>query len=71
MPGPPQTQLPDHSEDDRIRPRSVHLLPGGSQLIVAYLNHGIVYVLFILQNGKLTLLQLLGYQDWDKFMVYG
>ncbi|EDR04847.1 uncharacterized protein LACBIDRAFT_330383 [Laccaria bicolor S238N-H82] len=43
MPSPPKLVLEKEGDDERIRPRSVHLLPGGSQLIVSYLNHGIVY----------------------------
>ncbi|KAJ3511307.1 hypothetical protein NLJ89_g4174 [Agrocybe chaxingu] len=42
LPAPPTTQLPRDCEDSRLRPLSVHLLSRGSQVIVSYLNHGIV-----------------------------
>jgi len=42
MPSPSPPGLRPHGADDRIRPRSVHFLPGGWKLIVSYLNHGIV-----------------------------
>jgi len=42
IPEPPPTQLAPGSADVRLRPRSVHFVSKGSQLIVAYLNHGIM-----------------------------
>ena len=44
IPEPPSTQLAPESADMRLRPRSVHFVGKGSQLIVAYLNHGIMQV---------------------------
>ena len=44
MPAPPGVEpLPHNTDlDHRIRPRAVHLIADGEQLIVSYLNHGIV-----------------------------
>jgi hypothetical protein len=43
---PPPDPLPnsDPTADSRVRIRSVHFTQGGRRLLVAYLNHGVMYV---------------------------
>ena len=42
MPKPKSLPNVPEKSDSRVRPRSVHFLKDGAQLIVSYLNHGIV-----------------------------
>lgn len=42
LPPPPKVEAKYTENDSRIRPRALHFIGGGRNLIVSYLNHGIV-----------------------------